>query len=89
MNKKDFRLKKVKIEKNQVIVDYTSIGSDKEYTEKSKVVPHPDLKTKLNNFISLVLEVFDMPEDNKEMITINGMVCSEKGNSEQVMILSS
>lgn len=89
MKKEDFRLKKVKVEKNLVTVDYTSVGSEKEFTEKSKVIPHPDLKTALAKFITLVLEVFDMPEDNQEMVTVNGIVCSEKGNSDQVMVLSS
>jgi len=89
MKQTDFRLKKVKVEKNLVTVDYTSVGSDKEYTEKSKVVPHPDLKAALTKFTDLVLEVFDMPEDNQELVTVNGIVCSQKNNSEQVMVLSS
>jgi len=88
MKKELFRLKKVKVEKNLVTINYKSNSSDKEYTEKSKIQPHPDFINALKKFGPLVAEVFDMPEENKDKLTINGIVISEKNDSEQVMVLS-
>lgn len=89
MKKEDFILKKVKTEKNQITIDYTWAGSAKEFTEKSNVVPHPDLKNALAKFIPLAVEVFNMPEENEEFFVVNGIVLNSKKDSEMVMVLLS
>ena len=89
MNREDFRLKKVKVEKNLVTIDYNISGSEKEYTEKSKATPHPDLRVALAKFTALVSQVFGMPEENQEAITINGIVSTYKKDSEFALIMAS
>ena len=89
MKRENFKLKKVKIEKNLVIIDYSIDGSDKEFTEKCKTQPHPDLHKALDIFKPLMGQVCDMPEENDEKFAINGIILAEKKDSEFVMILSS
>lgn len=89
MKRESFKLKKVKVDKNLVTIDYSIDGSDKEYTEKCKTTPHPDLRNALDAFKPLIAEVFDMTEENEEHFTINGIIVSEKKDTEMVMILGS
>ena len=89
MKREDFRLKKVKVEKNLVTIDYNISGSEKEYTEKSKSTPHPDLRVALAKFVALVSQVFGMPEENQKSITVNGIVSTVRKESEFALILAS
>lgn len=89
MKRENFKLKKVKVEKNLVTIDYSIDGSDKEFTEKCKTSPHPDLYKALGVFKPLMVQVCDMPEENDEKFAINGIVITEKKGTEFVMILSS
>jgi hypothetical protein len=88
MKREQFKLRKVKIEKKTVTIDYNIIGNDDDDQKVSPRVPHPDLKSALAKLKPLMCQVFDMPDGNDEKFVINGVVISEKKNDEQIMVLS-
>ena len=88
MNRSEFRLRKVKIDQKSVMVVYNQEGSVEEITSNKKVASHPDLKGALQVLCTLMTEVFDMPEDNQNKFTINGITLSEKKGTSQVLIMA-
>lgn len=84
----DFRLRKLKVDKNNVIIEYQKNGSDESITSNKKIAPHPDMRDKLNKLREYVLEVFCIDDDQLENVVVNGISISERKDKKILSVQS-
>jgi hypothetical protein len=81
-----FMMKKIHVDKKNVIITYNLSGSDKTMTVTGKDSPHPDMHIALRVFRPLMVEMFEQHNSEGVEYSINGITLSSLKGKEQVLI---